>query len=152
MAYHKAMARANDVNFACQLFRISFFILFANQEFAESAAEVFDVKIPFDYPILTNGNLPGFFGDDDDDRIGLFRQSEPSAVAEAQISIQVLALGEWKNAGRGDDAIIVKDQASIVQDRLRLENRQDDFFGERAVDIHAGIGERAQIDFAFDRH
>ena len=62
------------------------FIFFLEEEFAETQAEFFDSQIPLDPPRMANGNLTGFFGDHENDRVGFLAQAQPGAVAQAEIA------------------------------------------------------------------
>ena len=105
MRYHRTDARIRLVSFACQWLSRIAFIFFLEEELAETQAEFFDSQIPLDQPRMANGNLPRFFGDHENDRIGFLTQTQPGTVAQAKISIQILALGERKNAGCGNDSL-----------------------------------------------
>ena len=98
------------------------------EELAESAAEFFDAEVALDQAAVADRDLAGFFGDDDRDGVRFLAEAEASAVAEAEVAVEVLALGERENAGGGDDAVAAEDQPSIVQHRLGLEEREDEFF------------------------
>ena len=70
------------------------------KKLAEAAAEFVDAQIAFKNAVVTNGNLPGFLGDDDGEGVGFLAEPEGGAVAEAEVAVEILALGEGKNAGR----------------------------------------------------
>ena len=55
-----------------------------------------------------------------------------------------------KNAGGGDDAVVADDDAAIVQRRLGKENADREFGRERAIDLHAALGEGLDILPALD--
>ena len=72
------------------------------------------------------------------------------AVAQAEVAVEVLALADGENAGGGEDAVVADDEAAVVQRRLRLENGDDQFRRELAVDVHAALGEDADVGLPLD--
>ena len=68
-------------------------------------------------------------------------QSEGSAVAEAEVAVEILALGKRKNAGRRHHAIVVNDESSIMQNRFGMENCQREFLRELGIESDAGFDE-----------
>ena len=94
------------------------------EELAEAAAEFFDAQVAFDDPAVANRDLPGFFRDHDGHGVGLLAEPEAGAVAEPEVAVEVLALGERKNAGGGDDAVAAEDEAPVVEHGLRLKQRR----------------------------
>src|SRR3954466_14474819 len=63
--YQSVVASRREINFARQLFRISFFISSLQQQFANPLAERFRSKIAFDPASLANRNTPGLFRNND---------------------------------------------------------------------------------------
>ena len=98
------------------------------EELAETAAEFFDTEVALDKAAVTDRDLSGFLGNHNRDGIGFLAEAEAGAVAEAEVAIEVLALGERENAGGGDDAVAAEDQPSIMKHGLRLEEREDEIF------------------------
>src|SRR5215208_7017477 len=80
--YQSVVASRREINFARQLFRISFFISPLQQQFANAFAESFRRKPAFDPSPVANGNTAGLFGDDHGDRIGFLGNPEPSTVTQ----------------------------------------------------------------------
>ena len=99
---------------------------------------------------MANGNNPCFFGDDEGDGVGFLTEAEGGAVAEAEVAVEVLALGDGEDAGGGEDAIIAEDEAAVVERGFWLEDGDDELRGELAVDGDAGFREGADIDLALD--
>jgi hypothetical protein len=60
-------------------------------------------------------------------------------VPESEVAVEVLALGERKNAGGGDDAVAAEDKAPVVEHGLRLKQREDEFLGILAVQQDPGL-------------
>ena len=73
MTAHRMTARTRARIFAGQLFRITF--IFEGEEFAETAAETLGIEASFDHAAMTNRNDARFFGDHDDDGVGLFAEA-----------------------------------------------------------------------------
>ena len=69
MRYQRADARIRQVIFAFQLLRTISFIFVMQEELAEAAAEFFHAQIALDEPAVADRDLPGFFGDNNSDRI-----------------------------------------------------------------------------------
>ena len=72
-------------------------------------------------------------------------------MAQAEVAVQILALGERENARSGHDAVAAYHQTAIVQDRLGMKDREDEFLCEFGVDRHAGFHKTFEIDVALDR-
>ena len=151
MRYHRTDARIRLVSFACQWLSRIAFIFFLEQELAESQAEFFDPQIPLDPPRVANGNLPGLLGNNERDGIRLLAEAKPGAVAQAEVAVQILALGERENARGGHDAVAIHDHAAIVQNGLGMKNREGEFLGELGIDRHACFHKTFEIDVALDR-
>ena len=137
------------MSLAFQLWMSRCFMAIRKEEFIEAAAEVFHAQIAFDASIVTDRDLTGFLRDHDADGVGFFGEAKSGAVAQPQITVQILALAERKNAGRRYDAVVAYNQPTIMQDGLGMEDGEDEFRGVVAVDIHSGLGELAEIDVAF---
>ena len=98
------------------------------QKLAQALAEFFHTEISFNDPAVTNRNLAGFLGHNEHDGIRLLAQAQTRSVAQAEVAIEVFALGEGKNAGGGHDAVAADDNATIVQNRLGVKDGQGEFF------------------------
>src|SRR3954469_20716984 len=61
--YQSVVASRREINFARQLFRISFFISPLEQQFADALPERFRSEIPLDSPAVTNRNTACLFRD-----------------------------------------------------------------------------------------
>jgi hypothetical protein len=72
------------------------FILFVHEQLAEPLAELFHAEIALDFATVTNRNLAGLLGDDEGDGIGFIAEPESGAVAQAEVAVEILALGEGK--------------------------------------------------------
>ena len=77
---------------------------------------------------MTNRNLPGFLRDHERHGIRFVTQTKPRAVAQAEVAVEVFALGEGKNTRRRHDAITADDHAAIVQNGLGMKNSEGEFF------------------------
>ena len=107
MIYQRTVARIRQAILAFQLFRSISFIFVVQEELAESAAEFFHAEIAFDEATVADRDLSSFLGDNDGDGVGFLAESQAGAMAEAEIAVEVLALGERENAGGGDDSVAV---------------------------------------------
>ena len=114
MRYQRVVASRREINFACQFFRISLFIIAVEQELADALAKCFRSKIAFDPAAMADGNPASLFRDNHRDRIRLFSNSQPGAVAETEAAIKRFALADWKNTGRRSDASVAHDHPAIV--------------------------------------
>lgn len=77
---------------------------------------------------MTDGNLPGLLGHHNGDRVGFLAKPKGGAVAKPKIAIEVLTLGEWKDAGGSLDAVFVDDQSAVVQNGLGMKDGENEFF------------------------
>ena len=77
---------------------------------------------------MTNGNLTGFLRDNERNGIRFVTQTKPRAVAQAEVAVEILTLGEGKNTRRRHDAITADDHAAIVQNGLGMKNSEGEFF------------------------
>ena len=77
---------------------------------------------------MTNRNLPGFLRDNERNGIRFVTQTKPRAVAQAEVAVEIFALGEGENARRSHDAITADDHAAIVQNSLGMKNSEGEFF------------------------
>ena len=69
MRYQRVVARRREINFARQLFRISFFISALEENFANPLSESFRGEIALDPAPVADRNPPRLFRDYDGDRI-----------------------------------------------------------------------------------
>src|SRR6266536_4408725 len=74
------VARRSEINFACQFFRISLFILAVQQNFGNALAECLWSEIALNSSAVTNGNSTCLFRYDDSDGVRFLGDSEPGAV------------------------------------------------------------------------
>src|SRR6187397_1479479 len=74
------VARRSEINFACQFFRITLFILAVQQNFGNALPESLRSEIALDSTPMANGNSACLLGDNDSDRIGFLGDSESGAV------------------------------------------------------------------------
>src|SRR5450432_3103422 len=114
MRYQSAVASSREVSFARQLFRIIFFIIAVEQDFAEPLPESFRCKIPLDPSAVTNRNRAGLLGNNHGDRVGFLRNAQTRAMPQAEAAIEGFALAYRKNAGRRSDPTVAKNYAAIV--------------------------------------
>ena len=114
MRYHRAVARIRQASFALQLFRMISFILFVEEKLAEPPAELLQAQVALDEAAVANRNLAGLFRDDDRDSVGFLAEPESGPVAEPEITVEVLALGERKNAGGRNNAVASEDQPPVM--------------------------------------
>ena len=77
---------------------------------------------------MTNGNLTGFLRDHERNGIRFVTQAKPRTVAQAEVAVEILALGEGKNTRRRHDAVATDDHAAIVQNGLGMKNSESEFF------------------------
>ena len=98
------------------------------EELAETAAEFFDAQVALDKPAVADRDLTGLLGNHDRDSVGFLAEAEAGTVAEAEVAVQILALGEREYAGGGDDAVAAEDESPVMEHRLRLEEREDELF------------------------
>ena len=142
MRYHRAHARIRQVTLGLQSFvTISLIMFMVKKELAEAAAEFVNAQIAFEDTVVTNGNLACFLGDNKGDCVRFLAQSEGCAVAEAEVAVEILALGKRKNAGRRHHAIVVNDESPIMQNRFGMENCQREFLRELGIESDAGFDE-----------
>src|SRR5437763_4127235 len=71
------VASRREINFARQLFRISFFISPLEQQFADAFAESFRSKPTLDPAAMANRNPAGLFRDDHRDGVGFLSNTQP---------------------------------------------------------------------------
>jgi hypothetical protein len=121
------------------------------QKLAEPASEFVDAQIAFEDAIVANGNLASFLRNHYGDRVGFFRQPEGCPVTQPKVTVQVLALGERENAGCRNHSVVVDDQSAVVQNRLRVEDRERKLLGIGGVQLDTGFDEGFKRDFAFHR-
>src|SRR5437764_8726899 len=128
--YQSVVASRREINFACQLFRISFFIGPLQQNFANPLVKTFRGKTPFDPPAVTNGNSTGLLRNDHGNRVRFFRQTEPGAMTQSEAAIERLTLTNRKNTGRGRNAAIANNDAAIVQGCFGMKDGQHQLDGK----------------------
>src|SRR6187399_2052865 len=78
--YQSVVASRRVINFARQLFRISFFISPLEQQFADAFPESLGSKAAFDPAAMANGKAARFLRNDHGDGVGFLRDPEPGAV------------------------------------------------------------------------
>jgi len=82
----------------------------------------------FDRPrkpaIAGDRNRAGFFGNDDDDRIGLLAQAECGAMPRPDAPLRERLLCERKKTARGFDDMLSNDRGAIVERRSRCKDRE----------------------------
>ena len=122
--------------------------MFLEKEFAEAKLEALRVEVALNLTSMADGHNPCFFGDDKGDGVGFLAQAESGAVAEAEVTVEIFALGDGENACGGKDAVVAQDDAAIVEGCLRLEDGDDKLLGELAIDGDAALCEGADIDIA----
>lgn len=76
---------------------------------------------------MTNRNLPRLLGNDERNGIGFVAKTKSRAVTQAEVPVEILALGEGENAGGGNDAVAADDHAAIVKHCLGLEHGEGEF-------------------------
>ena len=144
MRYHRAHARIRQVIFGLQsLVSISLMMLMVKQKLAQPAAEIVDAQIAFQDAIVANGNLACFLGNDDGNGVGFFRQSKGGPVSQPEVAIKILALSQWKNAGRRNHAVVVNDEPAVVQNGFRMEDGQREFLRINRIEHDTGLDEMA---------
>src|SRR6516225_6152646 len=72
-------------------------------------------------------------------------------MPKAKSPIEILALANRKNARGGDYAVISDNNTPVVKRRLRKENRQQEFLGHFAIDIHTALCEASNRCIPFNR-
>ena len=114
--------------------------------------ELIDVAHGAQMAIEGNADGASFFGNDDDDGVGLFREADGGLVAHAVGGAEVLLLAEGEDAASGVGAVFADDNAAIVEGRAAVEDGFDEGVvrKQRRVDDLAGFGVAVEADFLFD--
>jgi hypothetical protein len=126
------------------------FISGEGEEFREAGFEGGGIEIAFDRAVVAEGNHAGFLADDDDDGIGFLAESEAGAVAEAEVAVEVGALGDGEDAGAGEEAFAAQDESAVVQGGFGMEEGDDQFGAQEAVERNAAFGPGVEGEIAFD--
>src|SRR6266480_353726 len=127
MRYQSAVASRREVSFARQLFRISFFMVTMEQNFAEPLPESLRRKIPLEPAPMTNRNRAGLFGNDDRNRVRFLGNAKRGAMPQSQTAIERLPLADREDASRGRDPAVSQDHAAVVQRRFGMKEREQQF-------------------------
>src|SRR5207248_5922309 len=121
--YQSVLASRREMIFACQFFRISFFIIRAlQQNFADSFPERFRGEITLDSAAMTNRNSAGLFRDHDGNGIGFLGQPQTGAMPQTETAIERFALADRENARCRCNPAIPDNYTTVVQSSLRMKN------------------------------
>lgn len=107
--------------------------------FMEVIAQSFRGEASDEMFFFGDGDGASFFGDDDDDGVGRFAQTDGGAVARAELLVDVVVSGEGEEAAGGIDALMTDDDGAIVR-RIRFkgdEEGDEQFFCNLGIDFDA---------------
>ena len=133
MRNQRMLAASRAMSFASQFFRISVFIFFEQQQLAQAVFEIIGLQIPFDAAPVAKGNLARLLADDDGDGIALLGDPEPGPVAQAQVAVEVVPLADREDARRRKDAVVAKDQATVVERGFGVEDGDEQLGGSLSI-------------------
>ena len=74
---------------------------------------------------------------------GVFLEDAVDAVRE-------FALSDREDAANGDDAALAEDDAAVVEGGFGVEDGEDEFGGEFAIDFDAGFDELVEVHGALE--
>src|SRR2546430_11711170 len=125
MRYQRVVASRREINFACQLFRISFFISALQENLANSLPECFRSKIALNPAAVADRNATALFGNNHCDRIGFLSDSQARAMAQTKTPIERFSLAYREDASGGGNASIAHDHPPIVKGGLRMKKSEE---------------------------
>src|SRR2546423_14831224 len=97
--YQSVVASRREINFARQLFRISFFISPLQQQFADAFAESFRSETALNPASMTDRNPARFFRNHHGNRVRFLGNAEAGAMPQTETAIECFALAHRENAG-----------------------------------------------------
>ena len=113
--------------------------------------EPLDIQVALNTPRVTNRNLAALLGDNQGDDIRFLREPESGPVTEADGAVEIVPLGQWEDASRGDDPVAAHDHPAVVKDRLGVKNRKEQFLRKFRIQLDAALRNGAEADVPLNR-
>jgi len=96
------------------------------------------------------GDDPGFFGEDHDDRVGFVAEAERRAMPQAKVALESFGLGEGKDGCGDGNAVLDDDDAAVVERGLGKEDGGEEVVADFGVENGAGFAGWFVGDFALE--
>ena len=107
------------------------------------------VQLPYDDPVLSDGDISVLFRNDKDKSVGVFADAQSRAVARAHFSADLQIMGNRKQTCRRNDAVLADDHGAVMERSTLVENITDQFFTDFRIDRGTGGDDVGQRRFLF---
>ena len=115
-------------------------IFFTEQKLRQALSEPLDVEVALDGTRVTNRNLSALFGNHQDDGVALFGKPKCRTMPQPDRPVEIITLGQGKNATRRHDPVTAQDYPAVMEDRLGMKNRDQKLLGEFSIDLNTALG------------
>src|SRR5215469_13512367 len=120
------------------------------QKLADAFAQALDREVALNGSGGCDADVAGFFGDDDHNRICLFRDSDACAMTRPELRGKLRVGGEREEACRRSDAVLLDDDGAVVQRSVLEKDGGEQIVRQIAVDSDAAVNVVAEVVLALD--